>query len=111
MDGSNRVTLRNRKFIRKIHPACSQPVIPKNVTSQIPSAGQSYENTRMNEKANEMEPMMVSNHTPSAEQITVSYEPPSEGQRTPQRRGTRNRQPRQIFEARHDGKSHSYKNV
>ena len=39
MDGSRRVTLRNRKFLKQIAPVCSDPPIPRRLPDEVGDVG------------------------------------------------------------------------
>ena len=114
MDGSRRVTLRNRKFLRKINPVCAEPSLP----TLTPQRYNTKSNTSTRESADES----ISPTTPDADQQSVveqpplhqySIIPPSQSPVTPEtghvelRRSTRDRTKRSVFQAQLRGKSHS----
>ena len=106
MDGSGRVTLRNRRFLRKIDPVCVEPSIPKLTNSTAQAEDIDHQASINDQRNNE-----------TAESANRPTHQPSGNNEIPEvaientRKGTRNRIPREIFEAQHHGKSHSYKNV
>ena len=112
MDGSRRVTLRNRRFLRKIHPVCSNPPLPTRY------------NTTCEKKTTPLTPMRTDTviqqpaHSPSPPSTPpLPSSPPRLPQNFPTvengepgtvalRRSARDRQPREIFQAQLHGKSH-----
>ncbi len=125
MDGSNRVTLRNRKFLRKIEPVCAQPTIrhtpqifrEESSTSPAPpivsSPSASISNTPPIVEAPTAEPIVSISNAPPIVEAPVS-EPIVEApvaQQTISRTSGRNRVPRTLFEASLRGKSHGSKSV
>ena len=102
MDGSNRLTLRNRKFLRKIDPVCSSPAVTKFTdTSQLTHADESQKVAPAHPSSSPaplpppvpVVPNPVSTQSPVAEIPDI-------------RRSSRNKQPRELFQANLKGKSH-----
>ena len=102
MDGSNRLTLRNRKFLRKIDPVRSSPAVTKFTdTSQLTHADESQKVAQAHPSSSPaplpppvpVVPNPVSTQSPVAEIPDI-------------RRSSRNKQPRELFQANLKGKSH-----
>ena len=123
MDGSNRVTLRNRKFIRKISPVCVDQNLPD--FSRTPSIHHEINNSKVQTKED-----FPAAEEPSLEQakdiIRTNNEVvqfPAASKSTPAdsyvsnptpeivRRGTRNRPLRQVFQAQLQGKTHHERSI
>ena len=121
MDGSNRVTFRNRKFLRKIDPVCSQPLLPKVRAPNSAMGGASTVETTPEHRDSELartvpSPQFTSVPPTNDVNLPVVDDLPVAGADTPLpdatlRRGTRSRKPRVMFEALHHGKSHDSKTV
>ena len=117
MDGSNRPSIRNRRFLRKIDPICAEPsgpVVVRTSTSRADSAKETIVDQPTSDQRSAistqptpspLQPLPPSNPTPS------QPSPPSTSSETVQpssvRRSSRNTVPRRVFEAQHHGKSHS----
>ena len=112
MDGSNRVTLRNRRFLRKINPVCidgniPDVAIPPPRPSSIPQVNQTAPVTNPVERIPPQEPDRPTDghERPSA---TIEPAPPV---RPAIRQSTREKIPRRMFEAQPRGKFHTEKPV
>ena len=112
MDGSNRVTLRNRRFLRKINPVCidgniPDVAIPPPRPSSIPQVNQTAPVTNPVARIPPQEPDRPTDghERPSA---TIEPAPPV---RPAIRQSTREKIPRRMFEAQPRGKFHTEKAV
>ena len=125
MDGSNRVTLRNRKFLRKIHPICAEPYM----AHLEPGTHHRCDMDRQRLQ----EPHNCSINTETLSPPTPDTPPPipdtsvpptvpdlpinngNAGESTPApdglRRSARIPIPRKVFEASNRGKSHCYRGI
>ena len=102
MDGSNRLTLRNRKFLRTIDPVCASPTITKFTdTRQLTHADKSQNivpaqtpsSPAPSPPPGPVVPSPVSTQSPMVEIPEI-------------RKSSRNKQPRGLFQANLKGKSH-----
>ena len=106
MDGSNRVTLRNRRFLRKIDPVCSDESMPDVTLRQPPSPIHRMDPDAAVDPSPALEALVHEPRAPVIEKpVAVTPEP------TELRRSSRERAPRRVFEAQTRGKSHSEKVV
>ena len=108
IDGSNRLTLRNRKFLRRIEPVCRHRPPPLSSIT-LPSNTQPVSSTTepIPSMNNEPQPNTPVLSQPEIEEIpAVSVEQP---QMT--RRSNRIRRPREIFQASLQGKHHDSKTI
>ena len=114
MDGSNRLTLRNRKFLRKIDPVCASPAIPRFTPSK------SSTDTRQPTHTSTPPQPTVPAQSALAPALVPALAPVDhipEPTRSPVvdipeiRRSDRNKQPRELFQAKFKGKSHEIKTV
>ena len=98
VDGSRRVTLRNRRFLRKIDPICrkSNALLPA-----IPDVGEEHPNSPISSRSDNSVPFPL----PNSENNPGEMEE-LEKQNTLPRRSRRERVPREIFSAKLRGKSH-----
>ena len=110
VDGSNRLQLRNRKFLRKIDPVCahssSTKVPPATIDAEtiVPAtASVDPQQTMPHPPSVELPPTASQENEAAPSQPTSSTQP--EGVRT----SGRVRQPRELFEANMHGKYHGYK--
>ena len=106
MDGSNRVTLRNRRFLRKIDPVCSDERVPEIAfrQPQLPTSRLGADQAVDPNGA----PRIPSQDPGSQfEQPHAVNSDPTLPAEPVVRRSTRERAPRRIFEAQTRGKSHS----
>ena len=102
MDGSNRVTLRNRRFLRKIDPVCSDESMPDVTLRQPPSPIHRIDSDVSVDPSPSLEAPVHKPRAPVVEKpVAVTPEP------TELRRSTRERTQRRVFEAQTRGKSHS----
>ena len=107
IDGSNRLTLRNRKFLRKIEPVCAHRPPPPSRTAMPPES---------QPKSSSAEPLQSDGHlqqhlsSPSHPVVDIapdiSIEPIE-----PVRRSGRERRPRELFQANMQGKHHNQTSV
>ena len=115
IDGSGRVTRRNRKFLRLINPACSdvyrtprqlstlsEETFPSDrVIVSVPRSVASTGNEPRNGSESQ-ETQSAERHAEASASVTDANQPMT----TEPRRSSRNRMPRQIFQANIKGKSH-----
>ena len=116
VDGSNRVTLRNRKFLRKIDPVCAHSTSPKILSPTLDTTAPQpvAEHLASPQTAAPAPVTLATDPSPQSEPEPATTNPAAtatiprpEGVRT----SGRNRQPRELFEASLQGKSHGYKSV
>ena len=122
-DGSRRVTLRNRRFLKKISPVCRKTSIDYDVPSPPPTEQEAprpsmdliphYSSPRTSEAspAPPHEGVPITDIVPAAdvpprEQSNLPAHSVRSGETTVTRRSTRDRAPRKLFNARMDGKYH-----
>ena len=129
MDGSGRVTLRNRKFLRKISPVCRDFRFPKphlnddqshattgNPTDEIaqfrPLLPNYAENVLDSRPMNTDNEFLDSSSTPDVEiedHVTLAHDHDTNTNRTEDiRRSSRHWIPRQLFQVQNRGKTHLY---
>ena len=132
MDGSGRVTLRNRKYLRKISPVCSD-LRPFNIHDDLNKI-----DAIDNDRVDEIDPTIMSSSPPRSSPLQhrqhITFQPPLTQLPTPQtteppandvvvtapenesapveiRRSSRRKAPREIFHAQHSGKTYFYDNI
>ncbi len=124
MDGSNRVTLRNRKFLRKIEPVCGHPTGPSlapstihldteqhTVIPNIPNIPPSpHTNVSTPIHRTPVRPASIP-QTPSNSDGNPSRNDPFPAPAVEVRTSNRNRRPRELFEASIRGKTHGSKTL
>ena len=117
VDGSNRLTLRNRKFLRKIDPvsahSSSPNVFPTTVSEGSPRSTDDPVNLPLASAPLSHPPPTDSPPSAPLQETTAALPPPVEIAPSSEgvRRGSRLRQPRELFEASMQGKSHGHKPV
>ena len=118
LDGSGHVTLRNRKFLRKILPACSDTqhtkppceiTIPGKVGAPLeePATSELIHNDEINKPAAQhpSPDIAMGNDSDLIDNVEVPRDCPDANQNP--RRGSRNRVPRTLVIAQHKGKTHT----
>ena len=108
VDGSNRLTLRNRKFLRKIDPVCAHrmPATASVGTQPSSNLAESTPNTPLLQQI--AAPVSgPSTHTPTDDPAPTAPTAPTASEGV--RRSDRVRRPREMFEANLQGKSHGCK--
>ena len=107
VDGSNRLTLRNRKFLRKIDPVCAHRP-PTTPSTTVPSSTHpANENPEPSQEIGTLEEGPSTSAQPTVDTTpAVSMQPSGLV-----RRSERTKCPRELFEANVDGKYHSYKKI
>ena len=116
MDGSGRITLRNRKFIQKILPACSdnkKVPVPNNEHTRVIADGQRRAEVLSPSPVQLRNNNNIQNNSPNEQPRVEPAEvvPPNlpvEEAQHEIRRSSRMRVPRKLFNAQHFGKTHLY---
>ena len=116
VDGSNRVTLRNRKFLRKIDPVCAHSTSPKMSSPTLDTTALQPVTERLaSPQTAASAPVALASDPSSPSEPEPATMNPAAAATVPRPEGVRtsgrNRQPRELFEASLQGKSHGYKSV
>ena len=118
MDGSGRITTRNRRFIKKILPVCSDPPLPfrryNNTYDNIDGIYDEPEPSGDNALSGNGDVNIVEKSS-SPHQSTEMRQDHVQTQDTPKppeiRRSNRNRVPRELLTINPDGQSHFYETL
>ena len=109
MDGSGRVTLRNRKFLRQIVPVCSTPKVPDILSDHLNTSSLSNTpdvKTPIVHHLSPSAPDNIASTTDDNDNVTSAHldnlVPPEP------RRSNRLKKPRTLFNAELTGQTHSY---
>ena len=121
MDGSGRVSLRNRKFLKNILPVCSDPKLMRSYPLTNENDKPLQQDSIVKVKPLLTEPVTEYNPKNNGENLDTNtentnvaeigepIEPSLSNDQTDNvRRSTRNKVPRVLFRAHHHGKSHTY---
>ena len=119
-DGSRRITLRNRRFLKKIMPVCRKTFTDDD-SPPHPTMNEEQSRPLIDPVASDpyIAPVESPNEGgPTSEVVTSELNPPDNSTQQTRsispdstsgtRRGTRERAPRKLFNARMDGKYHDY---
>ena len=118
MDGSGRITTRNRRFIKKVLPVCSDPPLPfrryNNTYDNVDGIYDEPEPSGDNALSGNGDENIVEQSS-SPHQSTEIRQDHVQTQDTPKppeiRRSNRNRVPRELLTINPDGKSHFYETL